>query len=138
MNDTPELIPSMAFPATWTRESCERLDARGIEPDEIAAIENRLAEFRRVRDEVAAERYRARLSDLRKEVSALRNELSPLIAERRAILHLDKPVRSRYAHRLQVLDDEINRLGETYQAADAELTGIEADYPRRLERLKGA
>lgn len=136
MNQTAELIPSDQFPATWKRESRERMAARGIEPDEVAAIENGLDCFRRKRDEIAVERYRARLPDLRKEVSALRNELSPLIAERWSILRLDKPVRSRYINRLKALDDEIRRIGELYQLADTELTGIEADYPRRLARLE--
>lgn len=137
-NQTAELLPSMAFPSTWKRESCERLTARGIEPDEVEAIESRLAAFRRVRDEIAVERFKARLSDLRKEVSARRNELSPLLAERRAILRLHGTTRLHYTHRLKWLNDEIDRVGNLYQAADAELTGIEADYPRRLARLKGA
>lgn len=132
-----ELIPEMAFPATWKRESCDRMAALGIEPDAIAAIEDRLTRFRRIRDEVAVERYRARLPDLRKQVSALRNELSPLVAERWSILRLDRPVRAKYLHRLAWLDDEIRRVGEIYETADAELRGIEADYPRRLARLKG-
>lgn len=135
--EKPELIPSMAFPATWRAESCERLAALGIEPDEVEAIECRLTDFRRVRDEIAVERYKARLPEVRKEVSALRNELSPLIAERRAILRLGGKARIHYAHRLKNLNDEIDRVGQLYQAADSELTGIEADYPRRLARLKG-
>lgn len=138
VNPTAELIPSATFPPTWTRESCARLAALGIEPDEVESIESRLAHFRRIRDEVAVERYQARLRDLRQTVSALRNELSPLIAERWSILRLDKSVRVRYAFRLQTLNDEIRRIGELYQAADHELTGIEADYPRRVARLKGA
>lgn len=138
VSQTAELIPSTAFPSTWTRESCERMTARGIEPEEVEEIEAHLIDFRRIRDEVAVERYRIRLPELRKEVSALRNALSPLIAERWSILRLDKAVRTHYLQRLKNLDDEIQRIGDLYQMADTELNGIEADYPCRLARLKGA
>ena len=128
--------PHLTFPTSWDAESRARLAALNITQEDVNDVEAALSAFRRARDELAVERYTARLADLRKTVSASRNILSPMLARRRALLRLSKGQRTHdHAIELEQLDTAISEEGWTFQNLSTELAAIERDYPLRLARL---